>query len=66
MRAWEYLLIDSQDVPSGGLFRGRDRSELEKHLNSLGREGWEIVNLDFRELEGRLEFTGVAKRELRA
>ncbi len=64
MSKWEYLIVDSKDVPAGGFFRGKDRSEVDDYLNRLGQDGWEIVNLDFRELEGRFEFTGVAKRQL--
>ena len=63
MKKWKYMIIDSKDVPGGGFFRGKDRSEVNDYLNQLGHEGWEIVNLDFRELESRFEFTGVAKRE---
>jgi hypothetical protein len=63
MKKWEYMIVDSKDVASGGIFRGRDRSAIDKYLNGLGQEGWEIVNLDFRELENRFEFSGVAKRE---
>lgn len=62
MKKWEYKILDSSDVPRAGFLKGRDRSDVEKFLNSLGREGWELVNIDFRELEGRFEFTGVAKR----
>ncbi|MCF7732458.1 MAG: DUF4177 domain-containing protein [Akkermansiaceae bacterium] len=63
MKKWEYKIVDSKDVAGGGIFRGKDRPEVDKYLNSLGEEGWEIVNLDFRELENRFDFTGVAKRE---
>ena len=63
MTKWEYMIVDSKDVSGGGIFRGKDRSEVDKYLNGLGQDGWEIVNLDFRELENRLAFTGVAKRE---
>ena len=63
MKKWEYMILDSRDVPGGGIFKGKDRSETDRHLNELGQAGWEIVNLDFRELGNRLEFTGVAKRE---
>ncbi len=63
MKKWEYMIVDSKDVASGGIFRGRDRSAIDTYLNKLGQEGWEIVNLDFRELENRFEFSGVAKRE---
>ena len=64
MRKWEYKIVDSKDVAGGGFFKGKDRAEVDKYLNALGAEGWEIVNLDFRELENRFEFTGVAKREM--
>ena len=62
MAKWEYKIIDSRDVPGNGLFKGRDRGELEEYLRKLGEDGWEIVNVDFNELEGGLEFLGVAKR----
>ena len=64
MKKIEYKIIDSNDVASGGLFKGRKREDLEKYLASLGAEGWEIINLDFRELEGGLGFAGIAKREI--
>ena len=63
MRKWEYKIVDSKDVPSDGLFKGRNRAALEAYLNQLGAEGWEMVNIDSLELEGRREFVGVAKRE---
>lgn len=63
MKKWEYIVLDSKDIPRAGILKGRDRSGVEKYLNNLGREGWELVNIDFRELESRFEFTGVAKRE---
>ena len=63
MKKWEYMLVDSGDIPGGSLFKGKDRSEADRYLNEPGDDGWEIVNLDFRELGPRLEFTGVAKRE---
>ena len=65
MKKWEYIVLDSKDIPRAGILKGRDRSGVEKYLNNLGREGWELVNIDFRELESRFEFTGVAKRETR-
>jgi len=63
MKKWEYMIVDSKDVPGGGIFKGKDRSEVDGYLNNLGEQGWEIINLDFRELENRFEFTGAAKRE---
>lgn len=64
MKKFEYKILDSTDVASAGVFRGRQREDIEAYLCELGAEGWEIVNIDFRELEGRFEFCGVAKREL--
>lgn len=63
MKTFEYKLIDSNDVDTAGFFKGRSREDIEAHLNQLGRQGWEIVNLDFRELEGSLGFAGLMKRE---
>jgi hypothetical protein len=63
MRKWEYKIVDSKDVPAEGRFKGRSRLALEAYLNQLGAEGWELVNIDSLELEGRTEFVGVAKRE---
>ncbi|MBI4483867.1 MAG: DUF4177 domain-containing protein [Acidobacteria bacterium] len=64
MRKWEYRIVDSEDVESEGLLKGRSREALEAYLNKLGAEGWELINVDALELEGRREFVGVAKREL--
>ncbi len=64
MKKFTYKVIDSRDVATGGLFKGRKREDVEQYLNSLGAQGWELVNVDFRELEGALEFGGVMKREV--
>lgn len=64
MRKFEYKIIDTQDVKSAGLFKGRKREDLEVYLTELGAQGWELVNADFRELESRLEFSGIMKREI--
>lgn len=63
MRTWEYRIIDSNDVKSEGLLKGRSRAGVETYLNALGDEGWEVINLDWRELESRMSFSGLAKRE---
>ena len=63
MKKWEYMIVDSKDVSGGSIFTGKDRSQVDKYLNQIGQEGWEIINLGFRELDNRFEFTGVAKRE---
>ncbi|WDE08519.1 DUF4177 domain-containing protein [Thalassomonas viridans] len=64
MKRFEYKVIDSKDVETAGLFRGRKREDVEKYLNALGAQGWEVVNVDFRELEGGLEFAGIMKKEV--
>ena len=64
MKQYEYKIVDTKEVESAGLFKGRKREDVEAYLNSLGFEGWELVNVDFRELEGGLEFAGVMKREV--
>ena len=63
MKTWEYKIVDSNDVPGRGIFRGKDRSEVEQYLNEFGQEGWEIINLDFHEFDNRMSFCGIAKRE---
>lgn len=57
-------MIDTRDVESAGMFKGRKREDIEAYLNKLGAEGWELVNVDFRELEGGSEFAGIMKKEL--
>lgn len=63
MAKFIYKVIDTRDVESAGLFKGRKREDVERYLNSLGSDGWELVNVDFRELEGGLEFAGVMKKQ---
>lgn len=63
MAKFIYKVIDTRDVESAGLFKGRKREDVETYLNSLGSDGWELVNVDFRELEGGLEFAGVMKKQ---
>ena len=65
MKKWEYRMIDSADVAGGSFVMGKSRESIEEYLNEIGTEGWEIVNLDFVELENRSSFVGVAKREKR-
>lgn len=65
MKKYQYKVIDTNDVASAGLFKGRKREDVEAYLTSLGAQGWELVNVDFRELEGGLEFAGIMKKETR-
>ncbi len=64
MKKWEYKIIDSMRIP-GGIFRGKKFDEIEKYLNEIGKEGWEIINLDFNDVTGQMDFVGVARRELK-
>ena len=50
---------------AGGIFRGKKFDEIEKHLNEMGKDGWEIINLDFNDVTGQMDFVGVAKREMK-
>lgn len=64
MRKWEYKYLDSLDIEEGDFLAIKSRESVEDYLNQLGAEGWEVINLDFVEVEGRTSFVGVAKREL--
>ena len=65
MKLWEYKIVDSQDV-GGGIFKGPDRDKLEAYLNEPGQDGWEILGVDFLELENRHSFVAIAKRAARS
>lgn len=65
MTKWEYKYLDSLDIEEGGFLAVKPRESVEGYLNELGAAGWEIINLDFVEVEGRTSFVGVAKRELK-
>lgn len=56
-------MVDTRDVASAGVFKGRQREDVEAYLNELGSLGWELVNADYRELEGGAEFAGIMKQE---
>jgi hypothetical protein len=63
MTTWEYRFLDSMDIEEGGFLAVKSREAVEAYLNAIGDEGWEVVNLDFVEIEGRTSFVGIAKRE---
>jgi len=65
VKKWEYKIIDSVHV-AGGIFRGKKFNEIEKYLNEIGQEGWEVINLDFNDVTGQMDFVGVARRELKS
>jgi hypothetical protein len=64
MKTWEYRFLDSMDIEEGGFLAVKSREAIEAYLNAVGADGWEIINLDFVEIEGRTSFVGVAKREI--
>ena len=64
MRKYQYKVIDTREKESGW-YEQETFHQVEKYLNHLGDQGWELINLDFQELEGRHALIGVAKREMR-
>jgi len=62
MTVWEYKIVDSKDIDASSRFKGPSREEAEAFLNEVGSQGWEILHVDWRELESRSSFTGLAKR----
>ena len=64
MKKWEYIIVDSKNIHSGNVFKGKSMENVQDYLNELGRNGWEVINLNFRDALTRMEFSGVAKREL--
>lgn len=69
MKRWEYLLIDSKKLAHAekNIFKQPKVTleEAQAYLNTLGAEGWEIIDLDFDFLiHNSGFFVGVAKRPL--
>jgi hypothetical protein len=64
MKQWEYKILDSRLLPGGGKFKGKEKDIVDMFLSKIGRDGWEIMSIDFREINKGYEFTGVAKREI--
>lgn len=64
MTHWEYKVIDSKAIERSSRLKNPSIDEAEAYLNELGAAGWEIVSLDWRELEHRMSFVGVAKRQV--
>ena len=63
---WEYKIIDSEEAEKGSFLKGRSVAQVESYLNSLGKEGWEIIDIDFQMNPtmpgGPTHFHGIAKR----
>ena len=63
MTKWEYKFLTATDLEKRGLLvKTVDPDQIESYLNTLGDEGWEIVNLDFTDTTAFVDFRGVAKR----
>ena len=68
MAKWEYILINSKNLPEAekSMFKQSKVTleEAQRYLNKLGDEGWEIIDLDFDFLIHHTgAFVGVAKRQ---
>ena len=65
---WEYKIVNSANAEKGGFLKGRTIEQVERYLNELGRQGWEIIDLDFQMDAtvpgGPTHFHGVAKRKI--
>lgn len=62
MTKWEYRFLTAADLEKRGFFKSLQPEQVEEYLNSLGEEGWEIINLDFTDTTAFIDFRGVAKR----
>jgi len=63
MTKWEYKFISAGDLESRGFFKSVKAEDIEKYFNSLGDEGWEIINVDFTDTSSFIDFRGVARRK---
>jgi len=65
MPKWEYRILDSHELEGEGVYSDKiNRKVIEEYLNRFGKQGWEIISLDVIENAQRINFVGVAKREL--
>ena len=63
MKKWEYRIIPSKEIAGGSWLKGKSRETLESYLTELGAQGWEVISVDWNEIESQASFAGVAKRE---
>ena len=63
-KQWEYRIVSSHEIDDTNWDGEYTLEEVNAYLNKLGKEGWEIVNLDMTEIEKLYNFFGVAKREV--
>ena len=62
MAKWEYKFISAADLEKRGFFKSIKPEEVEKYFNSLGEDGWEIINVDFTDTSAFIDFRGIARR----
>ncbi|MFN3192917.1 MAG: DUF4177 domain-containing protein [Aureliella sp.] len=62
MTKWEYKFINAADLEKSGFFKTVQPEEVEKYLNSLGEDGWEVIVMDFTDTSTFIDFRGVARR----
>jgi len=49
---WEYELFSTTDLPEQRWFSQPTREEVRQHLNRLGQDGWEVINVQFAVVQG--------------
>lgn len=62
MTKWEYKFLNAADLERRGFFKNLEPDQVEEYFNSLGEEGWEIINVDFTDTTSFIDFRGVARR----
>ena len=51
-------------VISSAHLKKHDPASVEKHLNELGNEGWDLVRIDMKDSGKGISFLGLMKRKL--
>ncbi|MBI9072796.1 MAG: DUF4177 domain-containing protein [Melioribacteraceae bacterium] len=66
MSKWEYKVIDSVILKEKKIISSTESMEsFEIFLNKLGKEGWEIIDLEFEKIGNDVgSFYGLAKRKI--
>ena len=62
MTKWEYKFLTAADLEVRGFLKSADPEQVENYFNSLGEEGWEIINVDFIDTTTFIDFKGIARR----
>ena len=51
-------------IISSASLKKHDTEAVEKHLNALGNEGWDLVTIDMKDTGKGISFLGLMKRKL--